>query len=310
MPITPVLGSMQFLAAADPLCLADEVAFLGITALQSHCVDEREALLDIVGRTLSATASHAFHDPEISPDNVDVRVRTWSLETLVYPLVSMAATGNPVAANVLPLLEATLGGVFSRRKFETMTDARVESDRGSAGNEHLRRSSPVALAIRRLGVLDGDQQAMVIACMGLKQRASDLRGSNDGATDARRHASAVADLECGLCLLAPLLLRPHERTHEAVCTVLVAVVRAVPSLGVRLLSFVLYGIRKLGGVASEGGSVARLLHLLPELGAHKLSAKPVAAVIQALAKAPQPAVRGLGMRLVAALVQVNPRWVD
>ncbi|CBN77167.1 conserved unknown protein [Ectocarpus siliculosus] len=307
VPITPVLSSMQFLVAADPLCLADEVAFLGITALQSHCIDEREALLDIVGRTLSAMAPRVFHDPKVIPDNVDVRVRAWSLETLVYPLVSMAATGNPVSANVLPLLEAALGGVYSRSKFETMADARVEGDRSSAGNEHLRLSSPVALGIRRLGVLDGDQQAMVVACMGLKQRANDLSGSNGGVTDAGRDASAVADLECGLCLLAPLLLQQHEQTHEAVCTVLVAVVRAVPSLGVRLLPFVLYGIRKLGGVASEGGSVARLLHLLPELGAHKLSAKPVAAVIQALAKAPQQAVRGLGMRLVAALVQVNPR---
>ncbi|CAN0500314.1 unnamed protein product, partial [Ectocarpus sp. 12 AP-2014] len=220
VPITPVLSSMQFLAAADPLCLADEVAFLGITALQSHCIDEREALLDIVGRTLSAMAPHVFHDSRLIPDNVDVRVRTWSLETLVYPLVSMAAAGNPGAANVLPLLEATLGGVYSRSKSETLADSRVEGDRGSAGNEHLRLSSPVALGIRRLGVLDGDQQAMVVACMGLKQRASDLRGSNGGVTDAGRDASAVADLECGLCLLAPLLLRPHEQTHEAVCTVL------------------------------------------------------------------------------------------
>ncbi|CAN0539956.1 unnamed protein product, partial [Ectocarpus sp. 8 AP-2014] len=61
-------------------------------------------LLDIVGRTLSAMAPRVFHDPKVIPDNVDVRVRTWSLETLVYPLVSMAATGNPVSANVLPLL--------------------------------------------------------------------------------------------------------------------------------------------------------------------------------------------------------------
>ncbi|CAM9489778.1 unnamed protein product [Ectocarpus fasciculatus] len=307
VPIMSVLGSMQFLAAADPLCLTDEVAFLGITALQSHCIDEREALLGIVGRTLSAMAPRVFHDPEIRPDNVDVRVRTWSMETLVYPLVSIAATGNPVAANVLPLLEAALGDVCSPRNSKTTTDTRVEGERVSAGNKQLRLSSPVALGIRRLGVLDGDQQAMVIACMGLKQRSSDLRGANGGVTDAGRDAAAVADLECGMCLLAPLLLRPQERTHEAACNALVAVVRSVPSLGVRLLPFVLYGIRKLGGVASEGGSVARLLHLLPELGAHKLSAKPVAAVIQALAKAPQPAVRGLGMRLTAALVQVNPR---
>ncbi|CAN0509438.1 unnamed protein product, partial [Ectocarpus sp. 12 AP-2014] len=67
VPITPVLSSMQLLAAADPLCLADEVAFLGITALQSHCIDEREALLDIVGRTLSAMAPHVFHDSRLIP---------------------------------------------------------------------------------------------------------------------------------------------------------------------------------------------------------------------------------------------------
>ncbi|CAN0549270.1 unnamed protein product, partial [Ectocarpus sp. 12 AP-2014] len=123
-------------------------------------------------------APHVFHDSKVIPCNIDLRVRTWSLETLVYPLVSMAAAGNSVAANVLPLLEATLGGVYSRSKSETMADARVEGDRGSAGNEHLRLSSPVALGIWRLGVLSGDQQAMVVACMGLKQRASDLRGSN------------------------------------------------------------------------------------------------------------------------------------
>lgn len=305
-PITPLLGSLQSMAAADPLCLADEIAFLGITALQSHSIDERETLLNIVGRTLGAMPLRDAHGPEASPGNVDLRVRTWSLEMLLYPSVSMAAAGNAAAAKLLPLLEAALGDVYSRAKSDEAGGTRAEDDGNSAGSKSLRYSSTVALGVRRLGKLEGDEQAAIIACKGLMRRAGDFQHANGGAVG--RDSVAVADLECGLCLLAPLLLRSHQQAHSAACAALVAVVRAVSTLGARLLPFVLYAIRKLGGVALESGNVASLLHLLPELGAHKLAAKPVASVIQALAKAPQSAVRGLGLRLAAALVQVNSRY--
>lgn len=311
MPIAPLLGSLQSMAAADPLCLAGEVAFFGIAALQSHCIDEREALLDIVGRALDAAtplrdAPGSERDPG---DGVDVRVRTWSLETLVYPSVSMAAAGNTAAAGVLPLLESALDDVYARADVGTVGDTRrpEEGVGKAAGSFPTRYSSAVALGIQRLGTLEDGDQAVLAACEGLRRRAGELLRENGSAADAVEDAAAVADLERGLCLLAPLLLRPQKQAHSAACAALVAVVRAVPTLGVRLLPFVLYAIRKLGGAALEDGSVARLLHILPKLGAHKFAAKPVAGVVQALAKAPQATVRGLGLRAAAALVQVNSR---
>ncbi|CAM9220768.1 unnamed protein product, partial [Hapterophycus canaliculatus] len=308
-PIAPLLVPLRSMVEADPLCLADEAAFLGITALQTHCVDEREALLDVVGHTLSAMPPpHGARDTEPRPPgDAGPRFRAWSLETLVYPSVSMAAAGNPAAARVLPLLEAALGGAQpeATRKGLASTETRY---RVGAGAESVRNSSAVALGIRRLSTLEGDQRAMVAACQGLERRAGDLRGAaGGGAGGAEKDAAAVEDLECGLCLLSPLFLRPQQQAHGAACAALVAVVRAAPALGVRLLPFVLYAIRRLGGAATEGSSVACLLHVLPELGAHKLAAKPVAGVIRALAKAPQAAVRGLGLRLAAALVRVNSR---
>lgn len=294
------------MATADPLCLADEIAFLGITALQSHCIDEREILLDIVGRTLGAIPLRNAHGSEASLGNVDLRVRTWSLETLVYPSVSMAAAGNAAAAELLPLLEAALDDVYSRTDSNNVGGTTADDYGSTADSESLRYSSAVALGIRRLGRLEGDAQAVIVACKGLERHAGDFHRVNGSAVE--RDSSDEADLECGLCLLAPLLLRPHHQAHSAACAALVAVVRAVSALGARLLPFVLYAIRKRGDVALESWSVTSLLHLLPELGAHKLAAKPVAGVIQALAKAPQSAVRGLGLRLAAALVQVNSRY--
>lgn len=306
VPIAPLLGSLQSLVAADPLCLAEEVAFFGIAALQSHCIDERETLLDIVARTLDAVPLRGApgSEGEGPGSEADVRVQTWSLETLVYPSVSMAAAGNTAAARALPLLEAALDDVYSRANVGT----RPEGVGKANGSKSMRYSSAVALGVRRLGLLEDGDQALLAACEGLRRRAGELLLHEDGGTaDTAGGAAAVADLECGLCLLAPLLLRPHKQTHSAACAALVAVVRAVSTLGVRLLPFVLYAIRKLGGVAVDDGSVARLLYILPELGAHKFAAKPVAGVVQALAKAPQAAVRGLGFRLAAALVQVNSR---
>lgn len=300
VPIAPLLGSLQSMVAADPFCLTEEVAFFALAALQSDCIDEREALLDIVGHTLDAM-------PLRERDDVDVGVQTWSLEALVYPSVSMAAAGNTAAARVLPLLEAALDDAHSRATAGVVRGTRPEGVRKVTFSKSLRFSSPVALGIRRLGLLEDGDQAVLAACEGLRRRAGELLHENSRADDAARDAAAVADLECGLCLLAPLLLRPHRQAHSAACAALVAVVRAVPTLGVRLLPFVLYAIRKLGGAALEDGSVARLLHVLPELGAHKFAARPVAGVVQALAEAPQAAVRGLGLRVAAALVQVNAR---
>lgn len=307
MPIAPLLGSLQSMVAADPLCLAEEVAFFGIAALQSHCIDERVALLDIVGRTLDAMPLRDAPRSGGDPGDVDVRVQTWSLETLVYPSVSIAAAGNTAAARVLPLLEAALDDVYSRANAGIVGGTRPDGVGTATYRKSMRYSSAIALGIRRLGLLEDGDQAVLAACEGLRRRASELLHENGGAADVVRDAAAAEDLECSLYLLAPLLLRPHKEAHSAACTALVAVVRAVPTLGVRLLPFVLYAILKLGGAALEDGSVARVLHALPELGAHKFAAKPVAGVVQALAKAPQAAVRGLGLRLAAALVQVNPR---
>ncbi|CAM9900496.1 unnamed protein product [Scytosiphon promiscuus] len=316
-PITPLLASLHSMVAADALCLADEATFLGITALQTHCVYEREALLDIVCRTLSAVPPlhpQALRDSEPRHGDAGPRARAWSLEALVYPTVSMAAAGNAAAVRVLPLLQAALGEDRPEPKSPKGVGTTGEGDRRSAGVEPLRYSSVVALGVRRLSGSDDDQHAMVAACRGLERRAGELRGAAGGGTAeaaklvaAAAAAAAEEDLECGLCLLSPLLLRPQEQAHAAACAALVAVVRAIPALGLRLLPFVLYAVRKLGGVRTEGRSVACLLGVLPELGAHKVAAKPVAGVIQALAKAPQAAVRGLGLRLAAALVRVNSR---
>lgn len=298
------------MTAADPHCLAEEVAFLGITAMQSHCIDEREILLEIVGRTLSAMPLRDTDGSEKSRGEANLRVQAWALETLVYPSVSMAAAGNTAAANVLPLLEAALDDVRSRANLDKVGGARAGWNENIAGSKATRYSSAIALAVRRLGALDGGDEAITLACEGLRRRAVELQRANgDDSAGGKKQAGAAAglDLESGLCLLAPLLLRTHEQAHSAACAALVAVVRAVPTLGVRLLPFVLYVIRKLSGVEADGGRVACLLHLLPELGAHKLASKPVAGVIQALTKAPQAGVRGLGFRLASALVQINSR---
>ena len=309
-PVAPLLGSLRSMTAADPLCLAEEVAFLGITAMQSHCIDERETLLEIVGRALGAMPERDAGGPERNAGDVDLRVRTWALETLVYPSVSMAAAGNGASARVLPLLEAALDDVYCRADFDRMGGTRAGPDgSAAAGSKATRYSSAIALGVRRLSTLDGGGEAIAMGCEGLRRRAVELQRANSDPAGAGSNAASATDLEPGLCLLAPLLLRPESQAHGAACAALVAVVRAVPAVGVRLLPFVLYVIRKISGAEADGGRVACLLRVLPELGAHKLASRPVAGVVQALAMAPQPAVRGLGIRLAAALIQINSRQV-
>lgn len=331
---------------ADPVCLVDEVSFLGITALQSPCVDDREALLRIVGRTVRAmprrrrmqgSAAAAATTTTTTPvgtteDGVVslVDVDAWSLETLVYPVVSMAAAGNVAAGEVLQPLEAALVDVSARaatygeaaRAGPTRPNSDVNGN-PAKGASSLRRASVVRLGVRRLSALEGDdEQAMLNACAGLRRRAGVVMertardntggGGDEGGKAGAAAATSAEELETAFCLLSPLLLRPRDgKVHSAACEALVATVRAVPTLGVRLLSFVLYAIRRLGGVVTPegGGGVLSILEVLPELGAHKVAVKPVAGVIQTLAKTPQATVRGVGMRLAARLIQVNSRSV-
>lgn len=311
MPISPLLASLQLLAAADPLCLADEVAFLGVAALQSACIDEREALLDVVGRTLKATPRQDAGAPAKTLSSDRDRVRAWSVELLVYPVVSMAAAGNAAAAEVLQLLEAALGDISCRgtaTRVDPTSAQQQEGHASTAGGKSLRYCSAVALGVRRLSMLEDDEEAMVSCCDGLQRHADELLRARGDGIDGAVQAATCEQLESGLCLLAPLVLRPHgKRAHSAACSTLVSVVRAVPSLGVRLLPFVLYAIRTLGSVGAEGGGVV-CLEILPELGRHKVAVKRVTGVIQALAKAPQAVVRGVGFRLAAALIQVNSRY--
>lgn len=328
LSITPLLPTLQSISVADPLCLVDEVAFLGITALQSPCVDDREALLRIVGRTVRAMPRHREQEsattttPGGIADGVSLGADAWSLETLVYPIVSMAAAGNVAAGEVLQPLEAALvdvstlaangGAVGAGPTQRPNNDTNPNAERAS-----LRYASAVMLGVRRLSALGGDERAMLSACAGLRQRAGvveraaqDNAGCDGGRRAGGATSTAAEELERAFCLVSPLLLRPHGvRTHGAACEALVAAVRAVPTLGVRLLSFVLYAIRRLGGVTPEGGCVLSMLEILPELGAHKVTAKPVAGVIQTLAKTPQAEVRGVGIRLAARLIQVNSRSV-
>ena len=232
----------------------------------------------------------------------------------MYPVVSMAAAGGAAAAAVLPPLEAALGSAFSGdRAEEAVRAAGAASAVGGSGKDSSekpwRYCSAVALGIRRLSAQesDGKAAAAVVACEGFQRRVSELERAS-GSGSAGESAAAAADLERSFCVLAPLLLRPcDKRALSAACAAVVSVVRAIPSLGVRLLPFVLYAIRSRGGVVSEDGGALLLLQILPELGAHKVAAKPVAGVVQALAKAPQAAVRGVGLRLAAALIRVNSR---
>lgn len=324
MPIAPLLNSLQSMAAAGPLCLVDEVAFLGITALQTPCVDERAALLGIIYRVLNSIPRRGAYDsaatlssavPSPSSSILDFRARAWSLEALVYPVVSMAAAGNTSATEVLQPLEAALSDISYHARdgnVGTATAEQVGKD-GTNGDasciKNSRYASTVALGVRRLSSLEGSEQALVSSCEGLQRRAIEFkRPSGMNAGSGWCDSAATAELECGFYLLAPLLLRPRgKRVQRAACATLVAVVRAVPTLGVRLLPFVLYAIRRVEAVAPASGGILAL-QILPELGAHRVVAKPVAVVIQALAKAPQPAVRGVGLRLAAALIQVNSRY--
>lgn len=321
--ITPLLAPLRSIAAAGAVSLASEVAFLGITALQTPCVDERVGLLNVVG--------HAV-EPMSLAGVLDVREQAWSLETLVYPVVSMAAAGNTAATKVLPPLEAALSGV-SRRLMDAKlgegdTPARDRTkyngvDPGGKRKKNvklLRHRTAVALAVRRLCALEEDESALVRSCEGLGRRAEEhvrlSRESRDGGGGRRIEATSSPDLlelESALCLLSPAILRPHlKRAHGAACAALVSVVRAAPTLGVRLLPFVLYAIKRVTGrveldVDGGGRALLPLLQLLPELGAHKVAAKQVTGTLISLARAPQVVVRGLGLRLAARLIQINSR---
>lgn len=307
---------------ADPHSLTNEVAFLGIAALQSSCIDEREGLLDIVGKTTHVMPRHIASNSGImdSPSAVGSTASTtlsisqqleelWSLETLVYPVASMSSTGNTIAAEVLPLLEAALVKASARkpRGGLPMTVPKFQ-DANYSPHESSRGCSTVLLGVRRLCTLEGNEEELVRSCEGLKRCAGDF-GRGYGSPNERA-AAISADIESAFCVLAPLLLRPRtgKRVTDVLCAATVAMVRAVPTLGIRLLPFLLYVIRRRGGLVSDGSAVLGLLQLLPELGRHKVAAKPVAGVIQALARAHQPSVRGVGLRLAALLIGINSRY--
>lgn len=329
LPVAPLLPPLQSLAEADPRCLGDEVTFIGIAALQSACVDERVALLDIVGSVTSAMSRrYSVHgnSPSTTAPCAAVKVTVekghnksslelWSLEALVYPVVSMASAGNTAATKVLPILEAALadasaGALIGHASAPTAESSAVAH---SAKSTFSRSASAVALAVRRLcSEAEGNEtETLVMVCKGLEKHARDLEHIAAGSGAVGRGVTvetARADLESAFCTLAPCLLRPRSpRAHSAACAMTVAMVRAMPALGIRLLPFILYGIRKLGGVVRESGAILNLLRILPELGRHKVAAKPVAGVIQALARAPQNAVRGVGLRLAARLIVINSR---
>lgn len=316
--LVPLLAPLRSMAAAGVESLATEVTFLGITALQTPFVDERDALLDIIECTLRSIPLHEF---------LENHEQLWSLETLIYPVVSMAAAGNIAAGKVMTPLEAALSDlsrscVEAEREDKRGTQARNNTNIGNkaykGGVKSLRYRTAVAFRVRRLVLLEEDEPALVRICEGLRRRAEDhvllKKESTRNIGRDRRDAGTLMssdplELESAICLLSPALLRPRlQRAHSAACAALVAVVGAVPTLGVRMLPFVLYAIRRLvGGVAPEIGGVLPLLWVLPELGAHKVVAKQVANTVKSLARAPQGEVRGLGLRLAARLIQVNSR---
>lgn len=320
LPLAPLLFTLQSLSEIDPLCIAHEVSFLGITALQSPCVDEREALLRLVGSAVYATSRPSVAgktivrptSPTPAESDGDVKlsdVTAWSLETLVYPIVSMASAGNAAAAEVLPVLEGALieGAACSTRGGARAGSTMSRGNDRCAWKQSLRHCSTAFIAIHHLCLLDGDDVDLVRRCEGLERRARELE-SAENSPDGQAVALRV-DLESAFCVLAPLLLRPRtgRGPHSAACAAVVAVVRAIPPLGVRLLPFVLYAIRKLAGAGGESGAVLSLLRVLPELGRHKVAAKPVAGVIQALSRASQPTLQGVGLRLAATLIGINSR---
>lgn len=307
---------------ADSSCLADEVAFLGITALQSSCVDERETLLHVVGTatrtmpqycaSISGIVNVSSERPPAAAVNRGADSRQleelWSLEALVYPIVSMSSAGNTVAAEVLPMLEAALGRAPAPSSRDRLSPRRsMRQGSNSSRRSSSERCSIALLGVRRLCMLEGNEETLFESCEELKRRAEEFEHCS---RSSERATTGPADLEWTFCVLAPLLLRPGNgaQVHAAACTATVALVRAIPTLGVRLLPFVLYVIRRLGGVGADGGAVLRLLQLLPELGRHKVAAKPVASVIQSLATATKPAVRGVGLRLAAMLIGINSRY--
>lgn len=316
--LIPLLAPLRSMAAAGVESLAAEVTFLGITALQTPFVDERDALLHIIECALRSMPLHEF---------LESHEQLWSLETLIYPVVSMAAAGNIAAAKVMTHLEAALSDlshsyVEAEREDKGGKQARNNTNIGNktyeGGVKSLRHRTAVAFIVRRLVLLQEDEPALVQICEGLRRRAEEhallKKESARNIGDDRRDATTLMssdplELESALCLLSPVLLRPRlQRAHGAACAALVAVVGAVPTLGVRLLPFVLYAIRRLvGGVAPENGGTLPLLWVLPELGPHKVVAKQVASTVKALARAPQGEVRGLGLRLAARLIQVNSR---
>lgn len=316
MPIAPLLETLQTLALADPLCLAEEVAYLGILALQSPCVDERKVLLSIILGVVSALSRHygnhglAEAPPTAGKLACGLSTLVWSLEILIFPMISLAAADHAAATEAVQPIEAALKDLYPRLTEEHSALSMLRGDEKDmfAGIQSLRHCSTAALAARRLSNLGGDVHVMVDSCGDLKRRAGELGRAIASGVDEEVRAAATAELTTSFILLSPLLLRyDSSRIHNAACMALVAIARAIPTFSVRLLPFVLYVERRRGVSGVDDDSVISL-QILPELGAHKVAAKPVARVIQALANAPQAIVRGVGVRLAAALINVNSRY--
>ncbi|CAM9721989.1 unnamed protein product, partial [Discosporangium mesarthrocarpum] len=311
-PLAPFLSALHPLAAADPLCLVGEVAFLGLCALQSSSAQERTSLLSLVEGALGALSQGRCRR-EATSHHLWGGLAWWSLSALVYPVVSLSVAGNKAANGLLPLLESAL----ARDLFKDPTRGGVGAERCGGGNNHeacnnlrtdLWACTSLALALRRLCSLEDNPEALEGASRGLERRARQAKRVREEAGSSSGPSKAEARLlEAGLCAISPLLHHPLTQVQGAACDAVAMVAQAEPALGVRIVPFILHALKR-RGAAGDARAAGRLLWVLPELGRHKVAVRSAAAAIHGLACAPQGVVRATGLRLAAALWGVNSRY--
>ncbi|CAM9598286.1 unnamed protein product [Choristocarpus tenellus] len=325
LPIMPLLSALQPIVAEDPLCLAEDIAFLGACALQSSCVHERSTLLSMIGEVVGALKDQREgYNPHCHAKNLSdpedtgqcTTLTEWSISVLEYPVVSLAATGNAPAKAILPLIEALQmkGGCWAHKKA-----GEAEPSAGSRYSECPWKCTTFVLALRRLCVIKDNEEALLCACRQLEGRAI-IEGINREDKYMHGRSRAVeghegqgksvgkdtGGLELGLCAIVPLLHHPSGLVQMAACQVVVAIARVMPLLGVRLLPLMLHTLKKCGEVGDAHG-VDAVLRVLPELGKHRVASKAVSMVIHGLARAQLAPVQATGLRLAATLWEINSR---
>ncbi len=89
------LLAMKTLAQVDPTILAPDVCWIGLIALSSASIMERDEALSVIDVVLTGYCGRTLYSDDV-----------WSLKALVYPLYSLMTTSEaPTASRILSKLE-------------------------------------------------------------------------------------------------------------------------------------------------------------------------------------------------------------